>query len=69
MLDRSSSKEGGEMSPDTQEESQHPVDQEEYSERGERDNNIRGVTSPGVGLGWGWCQRMIMLFMNIPRLK
>ena len=51
LLDRSSSKEGGEMSPDTQEESQHPVDQEEYSERGERDNNIRGVTSPGGRAG------------------
>ena len=51
LLDRSSSKEGGDISPDTQEESQHPVDQEEYSERGERDNNIRGVTSPGGRAG------------------
>ena len=53
MLDRSSSKEGGDISSHTQEESQHPVDQEEYSEREERDNNIRGVTSPGGRAGVG----------------
>ena len=51
MLDSFSSKRGGDISSDTQEESQHPVYQEQFIERGERDTNIRGVTSPGGRAG------------------